>query len=103
VPFTNLLTARKVTPLVEKVFIGLPTIPQCTCKIRSPQVQFVVIFQKYLGNREWDRGARCFPPPNPPFWYSVKIFLISVSPLLQKGKKVFRGIHFLQEVSSVPP
>lgn len=45
VPFTNLLTVKKVIPLVEKVFLCLPTIPQCIFLIISPLVQFAVIFQ----------------------------------------------------------
>lgn len=44
-PFTNLQTVKKVIPLVEKVFLCLPTIPQCIFLIISPLVQFAVIFQ----------------------------------------------------------
>lgn len=55
---------------------------------------------KYVHNREWDRDARCTPPPNPPFWQSINIPHLLV---LSWKKEKSSMIYFLQEVSSVPP
>lgn len=74
-PFTNLQTVKKVIPLVEKVFLCLPTIPQCIFNHKSTG-SICSNLPKYVHNREWDRDARCIPPPNPPFCINIPHLLV---------------------------